>query len=244
MSVQVIDKTAYEVREYRDGLGEPKALLKPEHAQSAIDHLKYQGFVEPEVLLVQNVYKFFGLEKGNKIYIFAHNASIEHMHRILFHEYGHSVHKRSFRGDLLDIYFAIRGKPQNLVKAPYFEVFAEDFRFLFGTPEAKKERHTRWQGAVDPWSMSSFERQTGGWDLKIEDMRNCIVAHCRKAGMMLPKFKDVPFDRWSSQAVENQSRKGRFEGYPDGTFRPEEPVTREQLAVVLERMDRELASKP
>ena len=49
------------------------------------------------------------------------------------------------------------------------------------------------------------------------------------------KFKDVPPEYWAYQAIEEAAEKGYFEGYPDGTFKPEETVTRAELAAVLDR---------
>lgn len=47
---------------------------------------------------------------------------------------------------------------------------------------------------------------------------------------------DVAPDRWSYEAVQTAITAGLMQGFPDGTFRPEEPVTREQLAAVLARL--------
>jgi hypothetical protein len=61
-----------------------------------------------------------------------------------------------------------------------------------------------------------------------------IVGVCR------PQYKDEPMPkdyegRWSEQAMRWAIDAGIMEGYPDGTFRPEKPVTREELAVMLQR---------
>ena len=50
-------------------------------------------------------------------------------------------------------------------------------------------------------------------------------------------FKDVDTERWSAEAIRWCAEKGYIKGYPDGTFRPEEPITREQLAVILKRLE-------
>ena len=49
-------------------------------------------------------------------------------------------------------------------------------------------------------------------------------------------LNDVTADRWSYQAIKYCSDKGYLKGYPDGSFRPEKPVTREELAVIIQRM--------
>ncbi|NDI35670.1 N-acetylmuramoyl-L-alanine amidase [Chengkuizengella sediminis] len=49
------------------------------------------------------------------------------------------------------------------------------------------------------------------------------------------KFKDISEERWSVDAIEEVVEEGLMVGFDDGTFRPTEPVTREQLAVILTR---------
>lgn len=52
------------------------------------------------------------------------------------------------------------------------------------------------------------------------------------------KFTDVDSDRWSAEAIEEAAQDGIIQGFPDGTFAPEQPLTREQIAVMWERMKR------
>lgn len=48
-------------------------------------------------------------------------------------------------------------------------------------------------------------------------------------------FSDCAEDAWYSHAVRALAAAGVVSGFPDGTFRPDEPVTRGQLAVMLAR---------
>ncbi len=50
-----------------------------------------------------------------------------------------------------------------------------------------------------------------------------------------PPFSDVPEKRYYSGAVTWAAQTGVVKGYPDGTFRPDEYITREQLSVLLFR---------
>ena len=50
------------------------------------------------------------------------------------------------------------------------------------------------------------------------------------------EFADVPKNHWSYSEITEVSKSGIMTGFPDGTFRPEEPVTRAQLASVICRM--------
>lgn len=51
-------------------------------------------------------------------------------------------------------------------------------------------------------------------------------------------YKDVIQGEWYEQAVTNATTKGWFSGYEDGTFRPENSVTRAELAAILTRMEK------
>ncbi len=51
-------------------------------------------------------------------------------------------------------------------------------------------------------------------------------------------FKDVPPDHWAAPAVKEVVAKGILQGFPDGTFRGDQPVTRYELAVALARFMR------
>ena len=48
-------------------------------------------------------------------------------------------------------------------------------------------------------------------------------------------FRDVPSGKWYSAAVDWAADVGVITGFPDATFRPDVPVTREQAAVILFR---------
>lgn len=49
-------------------------------------------------------------------------------------------------------------------------------------------------------------------------------------------FTDVSTDRWSYKDIERLAELRVMEGYPDGTFQPEKPVSREELAAVISRV--------
>lgn len=49
-------------------------------------------------------------------------------------------------------------------------------------------------------------------------------------------FADVLPNRWSARDIERLVNAGIISGYPDSTFKPEQPVTREELAAVISRL--------
>jgi len=54
-------------------------------------------------------------------------------------------------------------------------------------------------------------------------------------GPMSAIFPDVPTDHWAYNHVEYIAAEGVTGGYPDGTYRPEAAVTRDQMAVYMQR---------
>jgi N-acetylmuramoyl-L-alanine amidase len=51
-------------------------------------------------------------------------------------------------------------------------------------------------------------------------------------GQVPTGFSDVPAGAWYAGAVAAASRAGVLRGYPDGTFRPDAPISRQELAVM------------
>ncbi|WP_177194686.1 S-layer homology domain-containing protein [Alteribacillus iranensis] len=48
-------------------------------------------------------------------------------------------------------------------------------------------------------------------------------------------FQDIPESYWAYEEMEEMAEKGIVNGYPDGTYRPQTPVTRSQSAVIIGR---------
>lgn len=49
------------------------------------------------------------------------------------------------------------------------------------------------------------------------------------------KFKDVPETHWAYKAIEELAEMGIINGYEDGTFKPDDAVTRAEVATMLDR---------
>jgi len=49
-------------------------------------------------------------------------------------------------------------------------------------------------------------------------------------------FSDVPPNHWAYEAIMDLVRRGILSGYPDGTFKPENPVKRSETAVILTKV--------
>lgn len=48
-------------------------------------------------------------------------------------------------------------------------------------------------------------------------------------------FKDVPADHWAVESIERLAKLGIMAGHQDGAFRPDESVSRAQVAVIVDR---------
>ncbi len=49
-------------------------------------------------------------------------------------------------------------------------------------------------------------------------------------------FSDIPHGHWALTAIETMRSEGIINGYGDGTFRPNEPITRAQMAAILKKV--------
>lgn len=56
-------------------------------------------------------------------------------------------------------------------------------------------------------------------------------------------FPDVPADAWYAKAVNDLSANGIISGYPDGTFKPENPINRAEVTAMLSKYDEYQSSK-
>ena len=64
-----------------------------------------------------------------------------------------------------------------------------------------------------------------------------IVAVCRP--QYKPEEPEIPDDvsgHWAKASIEWAKEQGLIKGYPDGSFKPDKPVTRAELAVILHRI--------
>src|SRR5579883_1599375 len=48
-------------------------------------------------------------------------------------------------------------------------------------------------------------------------------------------FADVPANHWAYQAIQSLAADGLIQGYPDGSFKGDRPITRYEMAVLIAR---------
>lgn len=67
-----------------------------------------------------------------------------------------------------------------------------------------------------------------------------IVAVCRPQYQPEePQPVDDITGHWAERAIRRAISRGLMLGYPDGSFQPDKPVTRAEIAVILDRLDKE-----
>ena len=87
-------------------------------------------------------------------------------------------------------------------------------------------------GLMSGVSASSFAPDT---HLSRAMIAQILYAMEDPAGSFAGAFQDVPDSAWYAQAVNWAAGEGLVSGYGDGTFGPDDDVTREQLAAILYR---------
>jgi hypothetical protein len=100
--------------------------------------------------------------------------------------------------------------------------------------------------------IKTIEGNTSPGEEGSQDNGGCVALKRRYAYQMIaccrPEYKaeedDMITDKkpdyaghWAEKDIIWAKERGIMEGYPDGTFRPDQPVTRAELAVILHRLE-------
>lgn len=93
-----------------------------------------------------------------------------------------------------------------------------------GKPVSVVVQHNKWSGKNCPRLIRAGHK---GWTWQ---------KFLLEVELEMEKFKDVKDGLWYSEAIQEVADAGLMAGYPDNTFRPEQPVTRAELAVVLAKL--------
>lgn len=62
-----------------------------------------------------------------------------------------------------------------------------------------------------------------------------VIDEITEVMFKMAKFIDIE-GHWAQQAIDKAADKGLVDGYDDGTFHPDEPITRAQLCAILDRL--------
>ena len=84
---------------------------------------------------------------------------------------------------------------------------------------------------------SSGSQDNGGIVCEKVRFPRQIVAVCRPKYKLEPVVVDDVSGHWAEKAIRRCVEKGLMRGYEDGSFQPDKPVTRAELAMVLTRLE-------
>lgn len=84
--------------------------------------------------------------------------------------------------------------------------------------------------------IEGWDKKTG-WGLPVLPLTDKLeILDTMRKGAEDMEFADVEKDRWSKNFIKICVDEGLLQGYPDGTFKPTQPPTREEIAVILVRL--------
>ena len=112
-------------------------------------------------------------------------------------------------------------KPDNTVEIPDEDALGlntdDPFAYIIGYPD----------GTVQPnGQITRAEATTIFFRLLTEESRSANLTKTNG-------YTDVAFDAWYNTAVSTMTKAGIVDGYPDGTFRPDAPITRAEMAKII-----------
>lgn len=120
------------------------------------------------------------------------------------------------------------------------------------------DKHLMWKhGATvedimrDDWTyqeIKTIEGNTTPGEEGSQDNGGCVALKTRYPAQIVavcrPQYKpeepetvDDVTGHWAEKAIRRCMERGLLKGYPDGSFQPDKPVTRAELAVILDRLE-------
>jgi len=109
-----------------------------------------------------------------------------------------------------------------------YEVVNDTFGHLVGV--------RTYEGNTSP---SDGSQSNGGMVCDKDRLKSQIVGVCRPQYTPDPQPVDDVTGHWAEKSIRRCMERGLLQGYPDGSFQPDKPVTRAELAVILNRLNKE-----
>jgi hypothetical protein len=88
-------------------------------------------------------------------------------------------------------------------------------------------------GIVEGYQDGSFKPDNSITRAEFSEMVNNVFSFTEMAEIT---YLDVPSDAWYSPVMSKAKAAGYLEGYPDGTIKPGEHITRQEVAVIISRL--------
>ncbi len=129
-------------------------------------------------------------------------------------------------GNVIDVVYTRRSNPPVIIddpEVPLAELEKLDhFAYVIGYPDGEvkpQENITREEVAM------IFYR------LLTDESRNNLLSDTNT-------FTDIMPERWSNRAISTLYNAGIIKGYPDGTFKPSDPISRAEFATIAAKFDK------
>lgn len=71
---------------------------------------------------------------------------------------------------------------------------------------------------------------------QVENIENGTDDEANESIHLIDTFSDIVFDHWAYTTLEHAVRQGFLYGYPDGSLRPDQPISRAEVSVLFDRI--------
>ena len=116
----------------------------------------------------------------------------------------------------------------------------DDFNKSIYRNDHKIIKHNKY---INGYPDNTFRQENKITRGEIATMLSRIILDGKQVPITENKFNDISNDYWAKNEVNYLASKGLFNGYEDGTFRPENPITRAEVATILVRSNSDIKQK-
>lgn len=130
-----------------------------------------------------------------------------------------------------------------LLKKEIFKAYLKetnDFNKSIYRNDHKIIKHNKY---INGYPDNTFRQENKITRGEIATMLSRIILDGKQVPITENKFNDISNDYWAKNEVNYLASKGLFNGYEDGTFRPENPITRAEVATILVRSNGDIKQK-
>ncbi|MFR4162084.1 MAG: ZmpA/ZmpB/ZmpC family metallo-endopeptidase [Paraclostridium sordellii] len=130
-----------------------------------------------------------------------------------------------------------------LLKKEIFKAYlkeTDDFNKSIYRNDHKIIKHNKY---INGYPDNTFRQENKITRGEIATMLSRIILDGKQVPITENKFNDISNDYWAKNEVNYLASKGLFNGYEDGTFRPENPITRAEVATILVRSNSDIKQK-
>ena len=171
--------------------------------------------------------------------IFAHTSSdVRILRNILYAFPGKNINNNTKNKNVVYDYNIYLNSSKISVKGPHDIVADSEFLSKHPTLEKISDDWKSQPEKQNPPTRTSIEAKSAGFvcdpvNYPLQD--KLITVGCSPLSSTQTAFSDVSSNYWAAQFIQQLSQQGVIAGFPDGSFRPEEPVTRAQFAAMIDK---------